>query len=99
MILHNTTRHEKKRTVKQWGLRGLEFESQHSDQNSRSGSKNSPDLLFYFNYRVTVFPFPAFCAACSSEAAVAISCRAMPVESKMVTSESLVRPDAAPEMT
>ena len=49
--------------------------------------------------REMVWPWPFFRAASSRAAAVEMSCKAIPVESKMVISSPPVRPGAAPEMT
>ena len=75
------------RTPQEEGLRGASF----STANPQGGRLEGQ--------REMVCPWPFFRAASSRAAAVEMSCKAIPVESKMVISSPPVRPGAAPEMT
>ena len=75
------------RTPQEEGLRGASF----STANPQGGRLEGQ--------REMVWPWPFFRAASSRAAAVEMSCKAIPVESKMVISSPPVRPGAAPEMT
>jgi len=79
--------HSTPRTPQGEGLRGASF----STANPQGGRLEGQ--------REMVWPWPFFRAASSRAAAVEMSCKAIPVESKMVISSPPVRPGAAPEMT
>jgi len=79
--------HSTPRTPQEEGLRGASF----STANPQGGRLEGQ--------REMVWPWPFFRAASSRAAAVEMSCKAIPVESKMVISSPPVRPGAAPEMT
>ena len=79
--------HSTPRTPQGEGLRGASFSTANPQRGRLEGQ------------REMVWPWPFFRAASSRAAAVEMSCKAIPVESKMVISSPPVRPGAAPEMT
>ena len=79
--------HSTLRTPQEEGLRGASFSTTDPSRGRLEGQ------------REMVWPWPFFRAASSRAAAVEMSCKAIPVESKMVISSPPVRPGAAPEMT